>query len=245
MAIEFKSAALGGTTTATVFTITLPTTALNDIIILEFTHRSTTAGGIFGTYTGPAFSSKVNQLYATSAFSGKTLYSRATGDHAGQTVSVSSLVNSCAGIVTVYSGAVTSGDPLSDATVVGEQNASGDETQGEITTGTDGAFVVLVVANSPDVTVTSQTCSSPGNLLEKAERLSTGGTDTAIVHASAAKATAGATGSFTWAQTNGASGSWAYAIKPEVVAEEGIRLVYQANLDGIGSGGPFPGHRVA
>lgn len=244
MAIAFRNAALGGTTTATAFTVTLSTTALNDIIILEFVHRSTTAGSIFGSYTGPAFSSKVNQLFTGSSFSGKTLYSRATGDHNGQTVSVSSLVNSCAGIVTVYSGAVTTGDPLADATVVGEQNTVGNETQAQITTATDGAWPVLVVVNSPDLAVASQTCST-GVMTERAERLSTGGTDTSIAHASIAQATAGATGAFTWAQTNASSGSWAYAITPEAEAAGGIRLFYQSSLDGIGSGGPFSGHMVA
>src|SRR3990167_1542937 len=177
MAISFISNALGGTTTTTSFSITLPTTAAGDIIILEFCHRGTGNCTIGGTYSGPAFTLKHSQLFASSAFSGKTYYSRATGNHTGQTVPGSTLPNSCARIVTVYRGCVSTGDPLADATIVGEQNASGNETQAQITTATAGAEVCLVGVNSPDLGVSSGACTSPGTLLERAERLSTGGTD--------------------------------------------------------------------
>ena len=218
MAITFITNALGGTATTTSFSITLPATVAGDILILEFCHRGTGNGTIGGTYTGPAFALKHSQLFATSAFSGKTYYSRATGNHSGQTVTGSGLTNSCAAILTVYRGALASGDPLADATVVGEENASGNETQAQITTATAGAWPVLVVVNSPDLAVSTQACTSPGALTERAERLSTGGTDSSIAHASAEKASAGGTGAFTWAQTDAASGSWAYAVKPEPVA---------------------------
>ena len=218
MAISYIINALGGTTTTTSFSITLPTTASGDILILEFCHRGTGNGTIGGTYTGPAFALKHSQLFATSAFSGKTYWSRATGDHAGETVTGSGLTNSCAAILTVYRGALASGDPLADATIVGEENASGNETQAQITTATAAAWPVLVVVNSPDLAVATQACTSPGTLTERAERLSTGGTDSSIAHASAEKASAGGTGAFTWTQTDAASGSWAYAIKPEPAA---------------------------
>jgi hypothetical protein len=214
VAISFIANALGGTTTTTSFSITLPTTAAGDILILEYTHRGTTDATLGGTYSGPAFTEKHDQLYATSTFSGKTCWSRCTGNHSGQTVTGSGLTDSCAAIVTRYHGCIGSGDPLDAATIVGEQNASADETQAQITTTVDGAYVVLVVVNSPDLAVTTQACTSPGALTARAELLSTGGTDTSIAHASALKASAGATGAFTWAQTNAASGSWAYAIRP-------------------------------
>ena len=217
MAISFIANALGATNSTTSFSITLPTTAANDILICEFAHRGTPDGTIGGTSVttgGLTWTLKHSQLFATSTFSGKTYWTRATGDHAGQTVTGSSLTNSCAAILTQYRGALASGDPLADATIVGEQNASANVTQAEITTATDGAYVVLVVVNSPDLAVATQACTSPGALTERAERLSTGGTDSSISHASAAKATAGATGALTWAQTDAASGSWAYAIQP-------------------------------
>lgn len=218
MAVSYIINALGATNSTTSFSITLPTTQANDILICEFTHRGTgngTIGGTSVTTGGLTWTLKHSQLYATSAFSGKTYWTRATGDHAGQTVTGSSLTNSCAAILTVYRGCVTTGDPLADATIVGEQNASANETQAQITTATNGAWVVLVVVNSPDLAVSTQACTSPGTLTERAERLSTGGTDTSISHASAEKATAGATGALTWAQADAASGSWAYALVPQ------------------------------
>ena len=232
-AVTLVTTAVAAGNPTTSFTITLPAVATqaNDIIILEYTHRGTTDGTITGTYSGPAFTEKHDQLYATSTFSGKTLYSRATGDHQGQTIIVSSLTNSSAGVVTIYRGALASGDPLADATIVGEQNAAANETQAQIVTATNGAWVVLVVANSPDVAISSQACTSP-TLTERVEKLSTGGTDTSIAHASGEKATAGATGAFTWAQINDASGSWAYAIQPEPVAA--TSAVPTRSLMGVG-----------
>jgi hypothetical protein len=216
--VSYVANALGGTGTTTSFSITLPTTAADDIIVLEYTHRGTGDATLGGTYSGPAFTEKHDQQYATSTFSAKTCWSRATGNHSGQTVTGSGLTNSCAAIVTVYRAALASGDPLVDATIVGEQNASGDATNAQITTASDGAMVVLVVANSPDLAISAQACTSPGALTERAEVLSTGGTDTSISHASAVKSTAGATGAFTWTQTAAANGSWAYAIKPQSAA---------------------------
>lgn len=237
--LSFIANALGGTTTTTSFGVSLPATQEGDIIILEFAHRGTGDGTIGGTWSGPAFTLKHSQLFGSSAFSGKTYYSRATKDHSvpiPESINVSGLTNSCAGFITIYRGALASGDPLADATVVGEQNASGDETQAQITTATDGAWPVLVVVNSPDRAVTSQACTSPGTLTARAERLSTGGTDSSIAHASAEKATAGATGAFTWAQTNAESGSWAYAIKPEPTGVSGTIAVTTANATSAASG---------
>ena len=39
MAVSFITNALGGNATTTTFSITLPATAANDILILEYTHR--------------------------------------------------------------------------------------------------------------------------------------------------------------------------------------------------------------
>src|SRR3990167_7494001 len=218
MAIAFIDNALGATNSTTSFSITLPTTAAGDLLILEFAHRGTgngTIGGTSVTTGGLTWALKHSQLFASSAFSGKLYWTRATGDHGGQTVTGSGLTNSCAAVVTVYRNVLTSGDPFDGAaTIVGEQNASGNETQAEITTLVDNCQVCLTVLNSPDLAVATQACTSPGTLPERAERLSTGGTDSSIAHASAEKATAGGTGALTWTQTNAASGSWAYAITP-------------------------------
>jgi hypothetical protein len=215
--VEYVDNALGGTADTTSTTCTLPATAAGDLLIFEFAHRGLGDGTIGGTSVstdGLTWNLKHSQPFATNTFSGKSYWTIATGDHSGKTVVASSLTNASASVVTHYTGADPT-DPLGDATIVGEDNASGNETQAQITTNTDGAMVVLVVVNSPDLAVAGQTCTSPGALAERAERLSTGGTDASISHASAVKATAGATGALTWTQTNAVSGSWAYAIKPK------------------------------
>lgn len=215
IAPSFVSNALGGTTTTTTFSITLPTTAANDLILLEFCHRGTGDGTIAGTYTGPAFALQHSQLFATSAFSGKLYWSRASGNHAGETVTGASLTDSCAAIVTVYRDVIATGNPFTGAaTIVGEQNASGNETQAEITTLVANCMVCLTVLNSPDLAVAGQTATNPATLIERAERLSTGGTDASVAHASEVRTTAGATGALNWTQTNAASGSYAFALQP-------------------------------
>jgi hypothetical protein len=79
--VSYVNNALGGTATTTSFSITLPATAANDIIVLEYTHRGTGDATLGGTYSGPAFTEKHDQQYAASTFSAKTLWSRATGNH--------------------------------------------------------------------------------------------------------------------------------------------------------------------
>lgn len=220
--IEFIANALGATNSTTSFSITLPATQADDILLLEFAHRGTgdgTIGGTSVTTGGLTWALKHSQLFASSAFSGKLYWTRATGDHGGQTVTGSGLTNSCAAIVTVYRNVIASADPFDGAAaIVGEQNASGNETQAEITTLVDKCLVCLTVLNSPDLAVATQACTSPGTLTERAERLSSGGTDSSIAHASAVKAAAGGTGALTWTQTNAASGSYAFALQPPVSA---------------------------
>jgi len=108
MAIQYLRNALGATNSTTSFSITLPTTAAGDILILEYVHRGTpaaTLGGTSITTGGLTWTEKHSQLFATSTFSGRTVWTRATGNHSGQTITGSGLTNSCAAIVTVYSGA--------------------------------------------------------------------------------------------------------------------------------------------
>lgn len=212
MAVTFVNAANGGTSSSTTFSITIPATATNDILIVDFAHRGTGNGTMGGT-SGLTWTLKHSQTFGSS-FSGKTYWARATGNHATQTVTCSGLTNSCAAVLTIYRGGMQAGDPLADATVVGEANISGNETQAAISNATLGSWIVLVVANSPDLAVATQQCTAPGTLTERQEVLSTAGTDCSISHASAEKSTAGTTGNFTWTQTDAASGSWAYAIKP-------------------------------
>ena len=213
------------------FSITLPSTAANDILILEYTHRATADATIWPAPTPAArLTEKHDQLYATSTFSGKTLWSRCTGNHTGQTVTGSGLTDSCAAIITQYRGALTGSDPLAggdDRRRAERQSAT--ETQAQITT--HGCGCVGRAGRRQFARPRGDDCKRarrPGVLPARAERLSTGGTDTSIAHASPEMATAGPTGAFTWAQTNAASGSWAYAIRPAAFVQAELPSVVMA-----------------
>jgi hypothetical protein len=213
MAITFIDFAVPAGNPQTSLTITIPTVAVGDILIVDAVHN----GG--GTLTctdndtgGNTWTLKEERDNGTS-MSQQLFWKRATSATSAKTITVGSATNSCAATLTVYRGCESTGDPIE--AVLSEANASGNETQAEITTLTNGAWVCLAVSNSPDNTISSQTCTSPGALTERAEKLSTGGLDCGIAHASAEKATAGATGAFTWAQTNSIGCSIAYALKPE------------------------------
>lgn len=214
IAPSLVASALGGTTTTTSFTITIPAVLDGDIGILEFCHRGTGDGSVTDN-VGAGWTRKTEQLFNGSTFSGQLYWKRFEAADSGGTITVTALTDSCAGILTVYRDVIGTGDPFDGAaTIVGEENASGNETQAEITTLVDNCMVCLTVLNSPDLAVATQACTTPGALTERSERLSTGGTDSSIAHASAVRTTAGATGAFTWTQTNAASGSYAYALQP-------------------------------
>lgn len=222
MAVSFVTFALSGTTDSTTLNITLPTVQAGDVMILEYTHRATGTGTLGGA-GGSGWTNKFTRTYNTT-MSAHLYYKRCDGTESGTALTVTGLTDSCAGCVTVYRGAKSVGDPIEAGT--SEENASANETHAEITTLSPGTVVVLTVANTPDLSVSSQTtATSPGALTERAARLNTTGTDTSIAHASAEKATAGATGAATWSQTNAISASFLYAIGPALQIPAGTLRV--------------------
>lgn len=218
MAITYVDGVSNTDSNTTSVTLTLPATQAGDIIILEFAHKSTGDGAVSGTSIsvgGLTFTLKHSQyIYSTSRVGGM-YWARATGNHSGQTVIISSLNNGCTACITIYRGAISTGDPLAGATIVGELNGSGDETQAEIVTTVDNCLICFTVANSVNqYAVSNQRCTDPGTL---GDTVISYAASIAIEHASSntLKATAGGTGAFLWSQTNAISGSWAYAILPE------------------------------
>lgn len=85
-----------------------------------------------------------------------------------------------------------------------------------------GCDVGLALGVGDNLAASSQSCTNPGALTERAEKLSTGGLDTAASIADAPQPTAAATGAFTWVQVDGAGCSFAWALAPEpsIVEEE-------------------------
>ena len=217
--IVFVSSVLASNATSIAFTLTLPSTVANDILLMEYCHRSTTAGSMHGNISS-GWTSFHSQLFSgLSTFSGKAYWHRASSDYFGLSTGISSLINSAAGICTVYRGVVSTISPVSgSASTIGEYNTVGNETQAQISTVVPGTMVCFTVVNSPDFAISAQSTVVLGSLTERAELLNTGGTDTSITHASKLFPTTGTTSTFTWAQTNASSGSWAYALYPQTTA---------------------------
>lgn len=142
-----------------------------------------------------------------------TWWKRATGGTAGKTITIAAALGSCSGVLQGFSGCAASGTPQTN--VAEESNASGDETHAGITPSQADSMVRAAVYNyGNDNSVTSLSFATLG-ATTMTEKLSTGGSDCAC--ASGYKLQAGAaaaTGNLTWSQTNGATYSHVWALKP-------------------------------
>jgi hypothetical protein len=199
----------------TSFTITIPTVLAGDLLVVDVFHGGTGTPSVVDDDAGGETWTKGVEQDGT-ACSVSTWYKRATSATSAKIITVSSLTDSGCGGLAVYRGVVRSGSPYS-GTPVSEANAAADETQAQITTLHNGAWVVLVVGNDLNNATASQACTSPGTLTERWEKLTTGGANSGIAHASLEKVTAGATGAFTWGVTDVLGASIAYALQPEVI----------------------------
>jgi hypothetical protein len=127
--------------------------------------------------------------------------------------------SSCGGL-RIIRGALASGNPYTD--FVWEENASGNETHAGFTPANNNAFVNFIVGNDTNDTlaVTNMAAATLGTFEpEDFTDLSTGGSDCNIYVSGRGQAgTATGTGSFTWSQTNAATISGTYAIRPKVPA---------------------------
>jgi hypothetical protein len=213
MAATFVSSAVPTGNPTTSFTITIPTVAVDDLLILANTNGgATTAPTVTDNDTGGnAWAQK-----SSAAAEGRLYWKRATSATSAKTITSSGNTNSCSGVLFVVRGAITSGDPFDF--FVPEENLSANEVSAGGTPSVDGCYIGLSVhngASNGDVSVTSPSTTSPGALTDFAEKLSTGGVDCACAMAGRAQATATATGNFTWAQTDLATTSHAFAIKPQ------------------------------
>lgn len=138
----------------------------------------------------------------------------ATSGTASKTVTLSGTAGVTCGVLNAYSGA-DQFNPIYTGSV--EENVSANETHAGFTPPNPDSMVCLAVLNiNTTSAVTSPSTTNPGALTIRAEDASTGGGfNTATMHASALQSgAAGATGNFTWAQTDAASRSIVYAISP-------------------------------
>lgn len=210
MACAHRASTAGGGNPTTSVAIVIPaSTQANDICILSVTNRDATTAPTVTDNEGAGAWARVD---ATA--DGLTVWwKRASASTAGKTVTAASLTGSCAANVTVWSGASLAASPFLDVTH--EPNVSGNETHAGFTTTRDGAAVFLVVANrTNDIAIASQAATSPAAITECGEHLSTGGLDCSNTIAGEVKTTAGATGNFTWAQTDAVTVSCTFWLLP-------------------------------
>lgn len=215
MAISFVASAVPAGNPTTSYNITIPTVAVNDLLILATTNRDAdTAPTVIDNDTGGETWTEKSSV----AGCGRLFYKRATSATSAKAISASGFTGSCSGVLIVLRGAKSSGDPFHQYTH--EPNASGDETHAGFTTTIDGCWIGLAVHNDGnDNLVTNSACTSPGSLTEGGEKQSVGGSDCSCSVRGLVQATAGATGDFTWAQTNGATVSQAFAVEPAPPAQ--------------------------
>lgn len=180
-------------TATTAPSVTLPTTAANDVLILVRINGGGTAlAAPGGTYNGSAWASIDSGTWTTGA--GGCMWSRCTGNHSGQTVTAVT-VDSGSLLVIRVSGCITTGTPLdvnkSGATVAAGANGT---LVGFNTTAVD-TLVCLTVAVDDNQALTNFTKNAVamGNLSTSA---SSGGADSGNGWAGSAQASPGATGDF-------------------------------------------------
>jgi hypothetical protein len=214
MPVSFVSSAVPAGATTTSFTITIPTVATNDILVLATTNGGATTNPDVADNDSGAWSRKT-----AATAKGQLFWRRATAATSGKTITaggVTAFTNSCSGVL-VLRGALRTGDPFSNCTE--EENIAGNETHAAFGVG-GPAWVGIAICNGAtngDVNVTSVACTSPGSLTEGTEKLSTGGVDCACALLGAYLSAGANTGAFTWAQTDLATTSIAFAVAQQVV----------------------------
>jgi hypothetical protein len=190
-----------------------------DVLLLGITNRDATANPtvVDNDTGGNTWLRHVTQN-ATTNGSISVWWKRATSATASKTITVSGCTGSASGLVMPYRGCLATGTPI--GTAAGEQNASGNETQVEITTSVADAYVCLFVGCTSNDTLNPATftATNPTVLTDRSEGISTGGSDCSLAHASARRTTAGATGALNWVQTDGTGASTAFELLPALNA---------------------------
>jgi hypothetical protein len=220
-------------------TFTVPTVQIGDEMEIQFMSRNHTAGTAYISVTDndSGGSPEAWVMKGENATNRRhTLWRRkATANTSGVTVTITGAVNSCAGVLVVYRG-TAAGDPIEDFTPVGLV-ASGTESIAGITPTSPDAMVCFGYGcHTDDIAISSQSTTDPGALTERAEMLSTGGSDCSVSHASAAQ-TGGptATGNFTWAGVDAACSPMIWTIKGATSGETG------STTEGATAGATFSG----
>lgn len=181
----------------------------NDLLIVGITNRDATTNPTCVDNEGAGTWTRITTVNATTNGSISFWWKRASANTASKTITVGSCTGSASGVVMPYRGGSIAASPF--GTPVGEGNASGNELQAGITTARDGSMVIHLVGCTSNDTLApgNRTATSPTTITEDAEGVSSGGSDCSLSIASDIKASAGATGDISWAQTDGTGASLA------------------------------------
>lgn len=220
------NAGVGGTGT-TSWSVTLPTTAANDIIIVVYVNRGALTEATYGgTYSGGSFTTK---FLAASGGPGMAVrWSRATGNHTGQTVTGSGMTDSTCCAISGYTGCITTGDPFDTNTNSATDSSDPDvNTLAAFNTTVADTLVFLTSAGTDDVAAMSSPTKDGGSTAMNVDntRVSSGGNDSSVGICSIAQATAGSTGQFNFTQNLGVGDSkwiYAFALIPPATTTKGV-----------------------
>jgi hypothetical protein len=216
-----SATAQGSGTATTAATVTLPTTAANDILIITAINGGANAAVTMttGTYNGSAITAIGTGAGWTSGW-GATYWSRCTGDHATQTIILTGATDSCSLQVVRYSGCITTGNPydtnISQATVAAGANMA---LAAFDTVAADG---LVVLCNAVDDNQLSTSPTKGGVAMnDLATAASSGGADAHVASANLGQAAPGTTGAFAMtfaAGTNQGKRATAFSLIPPVAA---------------------------
>jgi hypothetical protein len=184
-----------------------------DILILLVTNRgATTDPVVVDNDVGGNLWAKIANQNADTNGAGTVWWKRATSATASKTITVTGCTNSASGCVTPFTGAAVGSTPY--GTPVSEANASGNEVQAGITTGRDGSMVCIGVYCTSNDTLNPNTyvATDPSSLTERAEGVSSGGSDCSASLAADIRTSAGATGNISWSQGDGTGASIAFEL---------------------------------
>jgi hypothetical protein len=229
MAVLWVSSTAHGGTPTTSATLTLPTTAADDILILTVNNGGANAAPTLttGTFTLDTSLALIGSGGGWATGWGGTYWVRCTGDHATQTIISSGNTDSCSMNVQRFSGCITTGNPydtnISEATVASGANCA----LAAFNTTVANTLVVYAVSRDDNIAATTPTMggAAMGNLLDAT---STGGADSGSAMASLAQAGTGTTGAFSMtfaAGTNTGKRATAFALIPPVVVPDAPNIV--------------------
>lgn len=204
---------VGGTNPTTTTTLTFSSQVLaGDECFLAVTSRDHTVGTAYPTVTDNDTGGNTWTRIAESTDRKATLwYKRATSGTASKTITISGAVGSLTANLRQFRGADPA-NPYKNLTV--ETNASGGEDHAGFTADAEAAIVLFVFNYANDNAISSVDTANFGAMGSELNHLSTGGSDCATGSAVDDSVAGGATGLFSWSQTNGTTYSMVFQVPP-------------------------------